>query len=319
MDAGLLQSIVVALENVLTTRYLSAAGYVVLLYDHLLTLDDEVKYIWSAPTTIAKILFLTLRYMVPLFLTGETITRSGLAVIPMSDATYAGWISIAISNFLVLLRIWTTLPRGHRLITWSPVFFTAMQLGSFAVTTWVISNMIPVLFFDPVVGFCSFSAKPNVAGLWIPGLIFEVVVFVTICWNALDRPRALGTDSETHITRLLFRDGVIYFIILFVLRVANTVLALVAHVSLIFVAVYFIWAGTTITTNRLIINSRRAVAEAEQRREVLLMAEAEAPESVADDLQLGQSVNDLQSIDQQTRSCNPSYVRWSKGGSFWAT
>lgn len=103
---------------------------------------------------------------------------------------------------------------------------------------------------------------------------------MTICWNALDRPRALGTDSETHITRLLFRDGVIYFIVRRsfdkssvrknltfintplatvdsfwcahllsfqttilnfshgpVLRVANTVLALVAHVSLIFVAV----------------------------------------------------------------------------------
>ncbi|KAJ7863334.1 hypothetical protein B0H14DRAFT_3444199 [Mycena olivaceomarginata] len=246
---GLLQSIVVALENVLTTRYLSAAGYVVLLYDHLLTLDDEVKYIWSAPTTIAKILFLTLRYMVPLFLTGETITVWRLSQCLMlrephspdqvarfnSFHTYAGWISITISNFLVLLRIWTTLPRGHRLITWSLVFYIIMQLGSFAVTTWVISNMIPVLFFDPVACFCSFSTKPNVAGLWIPGLIFEVVVFVTICWNALDRPRALSTDSETHITRLLFRDGVIYFIILFVLRVANTVLALVAHVSLIFV------------------------------------------------------------------------------------
>jgi hypothetical protein len=29
---------------------------------------------------------------------------------------------------------------------------------------------LAVLFFDPVVGFCSFSAKPNVAGLWIPGV-----------------------------------------------------------------------------------------------------------------------------------------------------
>jgi hypothetical protein len=104
MDAGLLQSIVVALENVLTTRYLSgelppflldiqlvclatdnllplpAAGYVVLLYDHLLTLDDEVKYVWSAPGTIAKVLFLTLRYMVPLFLTGETISTLNVSL-----------------------------------------------------------------------------------------------------------------------------------------------------------------------------------------------------------------------------------------------
>jgi hypothetical protein len=50
----------------------------VLLYDHVLTLGDEVKYIWSAPTTLAKILFLTLRYMVPAFMTVETISAHTL-------------------------------------------------------------------------------------------------------------------------------------------------------------------------------------------------------------------------------------------------
>ncbi|KAF7359996.1 hypothetical protein MVEN_00726900 [Mycena venus] len=328
MDAELPQSVIAALQNVLTTRYVSAAGYVVLLWDHLLTLGDEVEYVWSAPTTLAKVLFLILRYMVPLFLTAEAITRSGLTTVPMrkpqiclcgrdaqclstsckiftSLATYAGWASIGISNFLVLLRIWTTLPREHRLIAWSLTFFVIMQLGSLAVTTWVTSNMIPVLFYDPAVGFCSFSSKPNVAGLWIPGLIFEVVVFATCCWNALDRPRALGTDSETYITRMLFRDGVIYFMILFVLRIANTILAVVAPVSLIFVAVYFIWAATTATTSRLIINSRREVGEAERRRELRMVRENE-------------NVDELQSTDGIWRLRSGSYVRWSKGGSFWA-
>ncbi|KAJ7204862.1 hypothetical protein B0H12DRAFT_1243583 [Mycena haematopus] len=49
-----LEEAVVALQNVLTTRYVSAAGFVLLLYDHLLTLDDEVDYIWSAPNSVAK-------------------------------------------------------------------------------------------------------------------------------------------------------------------------------------------------------------------------------------------------------------------------
>ncbi|KAJ6479708.1 hypothetical protein C8R45DRAFT_1101155 [Mycena sanguinolenta] len=221
MDAALLQSIVAALQNVVTSRYVSVAGYVMLLYDHLLTLDDEVEYIWRAKNTIAKVLFLILRYMVPLVMTGQTITRSELPVIPMSDVTYAGWFSIVISNFLVLLRIWTTLPPGHHLIVWSLWFFIAMQLVGLGTTTWVITNIIPVFYFDPVVGFCSFSSKPRVAGLWIPGLIFEVTVFVTVCWNALDRPRALGTDSNDHITPMIFRDGVAYFVILFVLRIIN--------------------------------------------------------------------------------------------------
>ncbi|KAJ6543058.1 hypothetical protein B0H19DRAFT_1035468 [Mycena capillaripes] len=277
---GLPHSVIVALENVVATRYLSAAGYVLILYDHLLTLDDEVEYVWSAPTTLAKILFLILRYMVPLFLTAQTITRSGLPIIVMSDVvckawtsitSYAGWLSIAISNFLVLLRIWTTLPRGHRFIPWSLGFFVVMQLTNFAVTTWVVSNMIPVLVFEPLVGLCTFATKPSVVGLWVPGLVFEVVVFITVCWNTLDRPRALETDSDRYITHILFRDGVVYFVILFVLRIANTIIAIVAPISSIFVIVFFIWAATTMTTSRLIINSRRAVGQAARLRELQMV------------------------------------------------
>ncbi|KAJ6589742.1 hypothetical protein B0H19DRAFT_1104604 [Mycena capillaripes] len=329
MDAGLPQSIIVALQNLFTSRYVTAAGYVVTvsrLYDHLLTLDDEVEYIWSAPTTLAKVLFLILRYMVPLFMTGEAISaslplmlrradadhppaaRSGFCKIWNSATTYAGWCTIVISNFLVLLRIWATLPRGHRLIAWSFAFFVVMQLASFAVTTWVISaNMIPVFYYDAAIGLCSFSSKPNVSGLWIPGIMFEVIVFVTVCWNALDRPRALDTDSEAHITRILFRDGVVYFVV--PLRVANTILAVVAPVSLIFVAVYFIWAATTVTTSRLIINSRCEVGQAERRQE-LRIAEPEA-----DTLR---SMHEMQDMDTKRRSRSASYTRWSKGGSFWA-
>ncbi|KAJ7693088.1 hypothetical protein B0H17DRAFT_1060732 [Mycena rosella] len=293
MDPAELGSVVVALQNVATTRYVSAAGFVVLLYDHALTLGDEVEYIWSAPSTLAKILFLILRYMVPLFLLAQTITRSGIPVIMMSDtvckgwtafSTYAGWLSIMISNFLVLLRIWTMLPRGHRLIIWSIVFFIASQLASFAVTSWVVARMIPVLVFEPLVGLCTFTHKPEVVWLWVVGFIFEVVVFITVCWNTLDCPRTLGPDVAD-VTRILFRDGAVYFIILFVLRIANVVIAIVSPISSIFVIVLcvtvlffsptalyvcipsyhsFIWSATTLTTSRLIINSRRAMGKAAQ-------------------------------------------------------
>ncbi|KAJ7022346.1 hypothetical protein C8F04DRAFT_1272686 [Mycena alexandri] len=263
--AQLLHDAIVGLENVAVTRYISTAGFVeaqVLLYDHLLTLDGEVEYIWAAPNTAAKVLFLILRYMVPLFLTAETVTLTQIQ-------TYAGWLSIVISNLLVLLRICTTLPRGHRLISWSMYFFIVMQLASLGVTTWVVTNMIPVLVFEPIVGLCTFSNKPNVVGLWLPGLVFEVVVFGTVWWNALDRPRSVGTDSqEGQITRVLARDGVIYFVIMFGLRIANTVIAIIAPISSLFIIVFFIWAGTTVTTSRLIINARREAGEREKMAEL---------------------------------------------------
>ena len=49
----------------------TAAGYVILLYDHLLTLGDEVEYVWKARGTIPKYLFLINRYTVPLIMLGD--------------------------------------------------------------------------------------------------------------------------------------------------------------------------------------------------------------------------------------------------------
>ncbi|KAJ7936983.1 hypothetical protein B0H13DRAFT_1853046 [Mycena leptocephala] len=154
-----------------------------------------------------------------------------------------------------------------------------MQLMALGVTTWIVFNMIPVLVFEPVAGVCTFTSKPSVFGLWVPGIVFEVVIFATVCWNVLDRPRAVGADA--HITRILFRDGLVYFAvrawlhfidppvlpevqILTVLRVANTVIAVVSPISSLFVIIFFVWAATTLTTSRLIINSRRENGRAAQ-------------------------------------------------------
>ncbi|KAF7324934.1 hypothetical protein MKEN_00535700 [Mycena kentingensis (nom. inval.)] len=290
MAEAALHEVIRALEDVATTRYVSAAGFVMLLYDHVLTLDDEVEFIWSAPNTVAKILFLIMRYMVPLFMLGQAITRSGLAYIYMSDyackvwtsfATYSGLVSIAISNFLVLLRIWTLLPRGHALVRWSVMFYIAMQTANVAVTTWVIVEMndLPsdVLVFEPLVGLCTFAKKPNVVWLWVVGLAYEVVVFAVVAWNALARPRSMETEGEAQLLRMLFRDGLFYFVTLTVLRVSNTIISIVSPVSSLFVIVFFIWGSTTVTTSRLIINQRRARETARHfQREVLAHKQASA-------------------------------------------
>ncbi|KAJ7628150.1 hypothetical protein DFH06DRAFT_1441998 [Mycena polygramma] len=67
--------------------------------------------------------------------------------------------------------------------------------------------------------------------------------------------------------------------ILTVLRVANTLIAVLAPISLLFVILFFIWAATTVTTTRLIINSRRETGRVEQIWEELQMEALETSRS----------------------------------------
>jgi hypothetical protein len=43
----------------------TAVGTVVLLYDHLITLPDECRFVWKAKKSFAKYAFLLNRYAVP--------------------------------------------------------------------------------------------------------------------------------------------------------------------------------------------------------------------------------------------------------------
>jgi len=57
----------------------TAAGTVVLLYDHIITLPDEYRFVWKANSSFAKYAFLLNRYVVPsvmlLVLSGTSETR----------------------------------------------------------------------------------------------------------------------------------------------------------------------------------------------------------------------------------------------------
>ncbi|KAG8742328.1 hypothetical protein FRC12_015394 [Ceratobasidium sp. 428] len=74
------------LSHVRASRYLSAAGYVLLLYDYLLTLPDEVRLIWPTSWSLVKVLFLINRYTVPVFLTVNNWAMSGFSETAPSDA-----------------------------------------------------------------------------------------------------------------------------------------------------------------------------------------------------------------------------------------
>ncbi|KAJ6604711.1 hypothetical protein DFH09DRAFT_1068265 [Mycena vulgaris] len=197
--------------------------WVILVYDHLLTLGDEVEYVWPAKNTIAKILFLVFRYMVPVFLTIHTILLSG-------------YITISIGSCGLDIQLFRRR---------SDYEFRDRDLEHSLIT------------FNPVVGLCTFTAKPNLVGFWV-----------------------------VDVTQMLLRDGVVYFMKVESppgLRTTNTVLSVAAPISL--VGVFITWAGATITTSRLIINSRK------NARQAIVKAQSHGPEEFGPSVSHGSSLS----------------------------
>lgn len=232
------------LQNFRASQYVSAAGLVVLLWDHFLTLHDEIELIWRARSSFPKLLFLFNRYVVPTSLIMLTYATSGFSEDILSDSFCQTWfgvgivvgmVSIGTSNFLILLRLWVLWDRKTRLVLVTLSLFLVTQITAIVCTTYVVSSMMPLVVFEPYLDSCILTQKVNFVILWTPGIVFEFMIFVTTWWNALDQP----LPQHAKMAKVMYRDGSIYFFVLFGLRLLNLILSIVSPLSLMFLGVFF--------------------------------------------------------------------------------
>ncbi|KIO19175.1 hypothetical protein M407DRAFT_246261 [Tulasnella calospora MUT 4182] len=53
------------IPHVEAARCLTMAGFTVLIWDHICTIDEEIQFWWTAPRSAVKYLFLVNRYVTP--------------------------------------------------------------------------------------------------------------------------------------------------------------------------------------------------------------------------------------------------------------
>ncbi|KAE9397920.1 hypothetical protein BT96DRAFT_1020458 [Gymnopus androsaceus JB14] len=237
------ESLITVVKNFNASRYLTAAGVTILFYDHLLTFSAEYELIWRAEWKLPKVLFLLIRYIVPLCLLLLTHQMSGIGNSDVTDlsckvvfnvALMLGVLTIAVGNFLVMLHVWNLWERSRRLILWSLFLFIVTQVANVACGIITVLHMIPIVSFNPIVRACVIAQRVTFVIMWAPGLSFEIAMMTIVMWNAILRPRS----NQSEFAKIVHRDGVVYFVILSTLRLINLVLAVVAPLSLIFLGVF---------------------------------------------------------------------------------
>ncbi|KAG1908055.1 uncharacterized protein F5891DRAFT_998596 [Suillus fuscotomentosus] len=181
---------------------LSATGHTVLIYDYLLTFHDEIRYIWNAPWTIVKVMFLINRYA---NLVGQTAIRLEEAGFLAHDSElFCHRFAISI-HLLVLIRawaIWGTRKSIIKIMVGSYVFYVLALLG--ITTLGSIHDTHEEYQYLDLVEICA-SAMPSV-------FILDAVTFVLTARSLWRYSREFQSLYPSSLLRLLVRDATMFFI-----------------------------------------------------------------------------------------------------------
>ncbi|KAF5381177.1 hypothetical protein D9757_009446 [Collybiopsis confluens] len=222
-------------------HYLDLAGFVILIYDCILTFDREVQLFWSwHKTGFGSMLFYVNRYltllgMIPYFyLSGgprKSIDDDAVAIY-LEALIFAIQI---VTSVLFILRLYALYGGNIRIA----IFLTAVLLG-------VIINAFVQLFKEnqdssenelpPAVanqvGSLQPYSIPDVKGvterfhfralhmvyIWIGIFIFDICVFALTVYKTLKMWRE---NSRGGIGMIIMRDGLMYFVVIALINLAN--------------------------------------------------------------------------------------------------
>ncbi|KAL5520194.1 hypothetical protein ACEPAG_9407 [Sanghuangporus baumii] len=262
------------------TNSISLASLVVLLYDTSLTLrtsSSEIEYVWKANWSYGKVLFFLNRYPVVaisiVMIISNMNVASSLKLAVRCEISYRldGWSMMALIlpvQLIFVLRTFALWERNRKVLAFLILLMLACD-SVIGVSIWMSERIGSVMLpqepglrevlgcYSTMSGISSYKVIiPAVAAL----MVFDAVVLaLTILRFIRIRKDGEGNGS---VIRILFRDGVIYYIVVLASNVANLLLyALLQrqHAGLVGSCVPILRTVMSICASRLMLNLRGAI------------------------------------------------------------
>ncbi|KAI0057040.1 hypothetical protein BV25DRAFT_1902896 [Artomyces pyxidatus] len=262
-------TIIAAAPGLRGQQYLSAAGMTIMYLDYLFTFPDELEVIWKGPFTQVKCLYVILRYGVglaqPIFayalsgLTRQDTPDSVCVTVIFVMATLA-LLTLTAGNYLMIVRIYTLWDHRKwvlRVVLAGFGICVCLTLGMLIPSVDTILRSVSGARFDnDIFHVCVIGVQPKFwVGIWVSQVAFDVFCLLLTVANAASRPRTV----DVRLISDLRRDGLIFYVAIFSLRLLNVVLAAINRVHLFLMAITFVWSMTTVTVCRLVLRVERMI------------------------------------------------------------
>ncbi|KIM76740.1 hypothetical protein PILCRDRAFT_826131 [Piloderma croceum F 1598] len=201
-----------------TNNYLGTASFAFLLYDHVLTLDKEVAWIWTLRWRLPKLIFIVNRYFIPSLL---ILTHVSDFIFPASRFVcklypYLAGV-VAVLNFgavelLLIIRV-CSLYDHRKLVVWflRGIFVVAL-VSAIVPHTLAAHTMRVISYYEFLPGCWFISHKQNMPTTWAHWVVFLSVEGIIMILTA-----SKAFSFYNHLNRtiiVLARDSFIYFVII---------------------------------------------------------------------------------------------------------
>ncbi|KAF8647826.1 hypothetical protein AX16_006528 [Volvariella volvacea WC 439] len=204
----------------------SVASLAFLVWDIIITFDEEVKVIWPNPCSYSKVLYFFVRYLA--LIVQISILFVGTELSPALNFTEydcfiwqvwqgAGAFAILSATDLVLILRVHALYRGNTIVR---VFLAVIFVGELVVMATGLIYAIPDIKYDHL---CRVTQNPPIfLAVAAAPIGFQTILFLLTGWKFIQAIRAGWGDVP--LIQLLMRDGTWAFFLLFLVLLAEALL-----------------------------------------------------------------------------------------------
>ncbi|KII91149.1 hypothetical protein PLICRDRAFT_496837 [Plicaturopsis crispa FD-325 SS-3] len=238
------------------------------LYDHVITIDEEVELIWRKPWSVSTILYLIVRYC------GDTTFIVGSAVflsngLPASVCyryfLFQSWVSTPVvwtMQLVMQMRVFALYGRSKKIAALTGLLFA----GEMVVNVWMLARIYSkqhgvtaITLPYPSVAICSMINIPSFFGFWyLPMICFETVLFALALWVGIRHVQDMRKWTFSGILRVILRDSLFYFAAVLTAYTVSMALWLTMGAIFIQITEGFAMSASVIMGSRLVLNMRGA-------------------------------------------------------------
>ncbi|KAJ6564984.1 hypothetical protein DFH09DRAFT_1158258 [Mycena vulgaris] len=189
-------------------------GISILFWDHLITLGNEIKFVWLRKRSVSSIWFYAVRYIgfagnLPVLLFSfKTISPK-----VCNQYSFLHQIVLVVTQFLVslimILRTYALYDRDTRVL----VFLVSIGVCLLAVCSWAVHDQqaIPVTIFPGCHQGVTKSNGYHLSATWAALFLFDSIIFGLTMRKIYSTRIRMGSGELLPLHMLIVRDGALYF------------------------------------------------------------------------------------------------------------